>query len=79
MDQVTFDAEKRRVTLVKANGNTYEICSYDNAHHSHRRGAFTRGDISNFRCSKRTKSKILKYFYPEDSLRYLEEHGYIAS
>ncbi len=77
-DTITFDREKRIVTLVKANGRTYEIASYDNAHQSHRRGAFTRGDIVNFRVSDRTKAVILKHFYPEDSMKYLKEHGYIA-
>jgi hypothetical protein len=78
-DTITFDAEKRIVTVVKANGNTYEIASYDNATKTHKRGAFTRGDIGNFNVSKDTMARVLKHFYPADSLNYLKKFGYIAS
>lgn len=77
-DTITFDAEKRHVTIVKANGNTYEVASYDNAHQSHRRGAFVRGDVPSFKVSKDTMARTLKHFYPDDSLAYLRKHGYIA-
>jgi hypothetical protein len=79
MDKITFDQNTRRVEVVKTNGNTYTIASYDNAHQSHRRGGFVLGDISSFRLSKRTTAKVLKHFYPDDSLNYLEKHGYIVS
>jgi hypothetical protein len=75
-DTITFDSEKKRVTVVKANGNTYDIASYNSK--DHRRGAFTVGDISQFSVSQDTKARILKHFYPDDSLAYLKKHGYIA-
>jgi hypothetical protein len=78
-DTIEFNPTTKRVTLKKANGNTFEIASYDNAHVSHRRGALVIGDCVRFKVSEDTKSRILKHFYPEDSLAYLKKHGYIAS
>lgn len=78
-DKLTFDADKRRVTVERKDGRFYNIASYDNAHQSHRRGAFTVGDISNFHLPRLTVVHVLKFFYPDDSLRYLTKYGYIAS
>lgn len=78
-DLVTYIPEQRRVRVVKANGNTYYIASYDNSHQTHRRGGFVVGDVSGFRLSRDTKARVLRFFYPNDSLAYLRKHGYIAS
>lgn len=78
-DTIIFDEQTRRVTVVKTNGNTFIVASYDTTN-DHRRGAFVLGDHgSRFRVSQETKAKVLKYFYPDDSLVYLKKHGYIAS
>lgn len=80
MDRITFDDLTKRVTVEKRNGNIFLIASYDNAHSSHRRGAFVLGDHgSRFHLSKDTTARVLKHFYPNDSLAYLRKHGYIAS
>lgn len=68
-----------KVTLTRPDGRTYTFASYDNARDSHRRGAFVLGDLPHFSIPKRLKAKVLKFFYPCDSLAYLEKHGYIAS
>ena len=78
-DTITYDPKSRHVTIIKANGNTYHIASYDNAETSFQRGAFVIGDVPSFKVSEDTKARVLKYFYPDDSLRYLRKYGYIAN
>ena len=78
-DSLSYDEDSKLVTVERKDGRTYTIASYENAHLSHRRGAFVLGDIPSFRLSKRTTAHVLKYFYPDDSLNYLEKHGYVAS
>jgi hypothetical protein len=78
IDDVCYDTQTNRVTITKVNGNTYTIASYNDAHRWHKRGAFVVGGVSYFKVSRRTKARALKYFYPDDSLTYLEKYGYIA-
>lgn len=77
-DKLTYEEYTNRVTVERKNGRTYIICNDETAHWTHRRGAHVLGDLPNFSLPKRTISHILKFFYPHDSLRYLEKFGYIA-
>lgn len=72
-----LECEDGKVTLTRPDGRTYTFASYQSE--DHRRGAFVIGDLSHFSIPKRLKAKVLKFFYPDDSLAYLMKHGYIAS
>lgn len=78
-DKIVHDEATGRITVTTWDGREYILCSYQNTHLTHQRGAFTLGDISSVKMRKATKLKVLKMFYPDDSLRYLAEHGYIAN
>lgn len=67
-----------RVTVERKDGRSIMIASYDNAHHDHRRGAFVVGGVACYHLPKETEVRVLKIFYPEETLSYLRKHGYIA-
>lgn len=78
-DKLSYNSKSKRVIVTRKNGRSYTIASYNNSNSGYRRGGFTVGDINNFHLPKRTTAYVLKFFYPSDSLKYLEKYGYIAS
>lgn len=74
-DRITYDENRHRVIVKKANGIEYTFLPLNNT--DERRGMRTLYVAYMFKLSRRSMAKALKHFYKDDTLRYLERYGYV--